>query len=181
MRRLEEDYSTSKESSQVRRRTSRMQKKAIPLHHHPFPPILINPAQNIRLPTCGATSIGRLRISDARSTRSNLPTWKLKNLRSSSRNSCWSSEALLVMPHKLCYMRPPTRFAVSRSHWFNLVQNKLRGIGSPQVSLAFGWPDLSGFPSIKTPTMVTERRHEVSRGKFREEGLLICTCCFLGY
>ncbi len=43
------------------------------------------------------------------------------------------------------------------------------------------WTDLSSFPSIKTSAMVTEREHEVSCGKCREEGLLFCTCCFLGY
>jgi len=43
------------------------------------------------------------------------------------------------------------------------------------------WTDLSGFPSIKTPTMVTERRQEVSCGTCREKGLIICNCCFLGY
>ena len=43
------------------------------------------------------------------------------------------------------------------------------------------WTDLSSFPLIKTPTMVTERRQEVSCGICRAKGLFICTCCFLGY
>ena len=68
------------------------------------------------------------------------------------------------------------------------LQEPLVQLGAEQVTrnrLSSGvaclrWTDLSGFPSIKTPAMVTERRHEVSCGKFRE-GLLICTCCFLGY